>query len=153
MAQFRCASLIALTLAGCQAHGQATHSSPRPGIVLELGKVPGGLTIANTSSGPLIIERAIAVQQRTNAGWRPIITEFNAVSECRPEPSTAPVRLEPAARIAIAPWQGYSCSGQCEATCRGNISYAPGTYRFVVKVLPDRIDVVSSSFDLPATRP
>lgn len=158
MAQFRRATLILLLLlAGCsRSAGDTTAKSdsgpqtvPGGELVLTTPAGPGSLTIVNRSVTPVEIALPIAVETRGATGWSAIATEFNAVASCRVPAATGPVLLAAGATLTVVRWQGYSCSGQCEESCRANIPAGPGPFRFVVSRAPGGVRVIGPTFTMP----
>lgn len=129
------AASIALSVAaGVPAHGQVEPT----GVVLESTGVTGGLRIVNTSAAPITIARAIEVEAYWGGSWKTQRTEFNAVAICRSGTTAATVQLSPGQVLTVVPWRGYSCSGQCQGSCRHNIYVGGGDapFRFVVTQIP-----------------
>lgn len=152
MGQFRRAPPIVLALATC---ASANHASgdplPSADLALVLPGDAGRLDLVNRGTRPLLVERAITVQRRTAAGWVPIETEFNAVAICTRRPGVEPVSIPASGTLAVQRWRGFTCGGQCQGTCRRNIYHGAGPFRFVVTMLPNRRQVTSASFTMPAS--
>ena len=147
-------NLLAATLVVAAAATLVVAAAAPAGLVLAGGAPPGSLILANRSAGPIMIARAIGVERRDGTSWTAVRTEFNAVSSCpmpgRPAPAPTSVVSIPTGRsLKVVPWQGYTCSGQCEAACMANLYLGPGTFRFVATVLPVRARVLGPSFALP----
>lgn len=132
----------ALTAAALWVVAPAATQVPVGAIKLHAASAPSGLLIDNPGDRPVLIRRAIGVEQQVGTQWRPLSTELNAVGACTPGNGTGPVRLRPHASLSIVPWRGGSCSGQCNRVCRANIDYPPGRFRYVVTVLPGQGRVV-----------
>lgn len=157
MARFRRAALGLLVFGATVAAGAAAPT----GFRLSGGREPGSLVITNHGPAQVTIARAIAVEWRNGANWKPVETEFNAVASCpwmRPRARTlaaAPtssVSLPPGGSLRVAPWLGYTCLGQCETACAANIYLGPGAFRFVATVQPGGARVTGPAFALPAER-
>ncbi|QYE33266.1 hypothetical protein KZX46_00140 (plasmid) [Polymorphobacter sp. PAMC 29334] len=148
MAIVRRAAVILLTATMMAAAAQP------PGLTLAGGARPGSLNIANRGGGPVTIARAIGVERRDRDGWTAVHTEFNAVSSC-PIPgrpvlaAKAAVSIPAGGNLKVVPWQGYTCSGQCENACMADIYLGPGTFRFVATVLPMGDRVTGLNFAMP----
>ncbi len=129
-------------------------AAPPTSLTLAGGARPGSLTIANRGTAPVTIARAIGVERRDRDGWTAVHTEFNAVSSCPipGRPVLAPkavVSIPAGGSLKVVPWQGYTCSGQCENACMADVYLGPGTFRFVATALPMRERVPGSNFAMP----
>lgn len=110
-----------------------------------------GLTITNLTEQPLAIERWIAVERRTANGWKPN-SGVQAVASCKEadyHQGKSPIRLAAHSSLAVHPWNGFVCGGQCEANCLQNVFSGPGIIRFVVVLLPDGKRIASLPFAIP----
>jgi hypothetical protein len=116
---------------------------------LELVDPPGGLRLVNPGSTPVTIEATIAVERLWEQAWIPVVTEFHAVSRCNGLNTPAQSEIAPATKLEVVPWQGFSCSGQCNKICDKNVYNGPGTFRFVVTTVPAGERLVSPAFVLP----
>ena len=75
-----------------------------------------GLLIANLMDYSVTIKLGILVERQTQSGWQ-LDRGIQAVSTCdRWEfmaTENAPVRIEPHGTLAVVPWDGWYCKGQC----------------------------------------
>jgi len=114
---------------------------------------PGMLVIANHGDAEIQLMSAIQIEQKAGDQWRPIDAEFKMVADCADAAKvTKCVRLGSGASIIVVRWTGFSCSGQCNQSCRANTKCPPGTYRFVVTSCADNATYPSDPFVLPAPR-
>ena len=150
MAPLQRYALVLIAVLAVLGFGRPSLAQPPGTVRLELTDPPGGLRIINDGAGAVTIQMAIAVQKQEASGWVPIVTEFNAIARCDPPGPGTTVAIAPATALAVQGWRGFSCSGQCNFTCRANIYYGPGTFRFVVTVLPASDRIASAAFVLPA---
>jgi hypothetical protein len=151
MAAFRRQALTGLLLA-LAALSAAAAQDAAP-LRLELTAQPGGLRIVNPGPAPVTIRAALGVEAQQATGWVAITTEFNAIARCTAADEShkdRPVEIAAGATLDIVPWRGFSCSGQCTLTCRANIYYGAGPFRFVATTIRDGQRVVSPSFTMPA---
>ncbi len=151
MAEFRRHALTGLLLAFAAL--SSTAAAQEASLRLEPTARPGGLHIVNSGARPVAIRSAIAVEQQGPTGWVALTTEFNTVTRCMAADAAQPdrpVEIAAGAALDIVPWQGFSCSGQCTLSCRANIYYGAGPFRFVATTIPDRQRVVSPPFGMPA---
>jgi hypothetical protein len=138
--------LVAVAFTAVANHGMAQEMAR---LRIELTDHPGGLRLVNPASAPITIHAAIEVEKREERGWVPVETEFHAVARCDGRAAPEQVEVAAAATIEVVPWRGFSCSGQCNYVCRGNVYYGPGTFRFVVTTVPTGERLISPAFMLP----
>ena len=135
------AAILALTAPGL------THDAG-PSVRLRAATAPSGLVIENPTDHAQLIERTIRVDKWIGGVWTPLGTEMKAIASCTANRADGPVRLEPRASLSVVPWRGASCSGQCTRACRGNITYPPGRFRFVVTTVPQNAQTIGPAFQL-----
>ena len=117
-----------------------------PHLALEIPGAPGSLRLVNRDGRPVGIG-AVQVQWRDGGTWTRVTTEFNAVAACG---RRAALEIAPGASLDVVPWRGFSCSGQCNRTCRANIYFGGSTvFRFVVTTAPLGEQVASPTFTMP----
>lgn len=108
-----------------------------------------GLTITNLTGSPAAIQRGIAVERKTPKGWKQE-TAIQAVATCvhyhQGYNWKSPIRLAARSSLAVYPWDGFLCGGQCEDACMQNGYSGPGIFRFVVVLLPDGKRIASLPF-------
>ncbi len=108
-----------------------------------------GLTITNLSGSPVAIQRGIAVERKTPKGWKQA-TAIRAVATCKnrgyQQNWKSPISLSAHSSLAVYPWDGFQCGGQCEESCMQNTFSGPGIFRFVVVLLPDGKRLASLPF-------
>ena len=147
-------SALALVAAGFAdgRPGGATHrGSPRATVRLSSGAAPGSVTIDNRGGAMQWVARALTVERRVGARWLPIVTSLDLIAACDPRfpRRTAPVRLLPGQSVAVMPWTGFGCGGQCPATCRANVYQGEGPFRIVATLVPSGERVTSPIFSMP----
>jgi len=54
-------------------------------------------------------------------------------------------------KLRPAPWNGYSCSGQCNVHCKKNVYLGSGPFRLTVLSCDRKARFHSATFHLPAT--
>jgi hypothetical protein len=117
---------------------------------------PGGLygvTITNMTDSAVSIERGILIEAKTQRKWNPA-GEIQALADCThyiQSDFKPPTFLAARSSLAVRPWNRLSCGsqmyeGQCIDACMQNARAKPGTYRFVVILLPDRTRIASPPF-------
>lgn len=110
-----------------------------------------GLTISNRSDMAINIQRGIAIERRTPEGWKQD-TATQAVATCSGYHQLSwkpPIRLAAHSSLAVYPWDGFQCGGQCAESCMQNVFAGPGIFRFVVVLLPDGKKIASLPFAIP----
>jgi hypothetical protein len=110
-----------------------------------------GLTITNLTDTAVTIQRGIAIEGRTPKGWKKE-TGIQAVASCNEhgyqQNLKSPIRLSGHSSLAVYPWDGFLCGGQCEMACMQNTFAGPGIFRFVVVLIPDGKRILSNPFAL-----
>jgi hypothetical protein len=108
-----------------------------------------GLTITNLFDKPVAIDRWVAVERRTVNGWKQN-SGTQAVASCRDfvyqYDSKSSIRLAAHSSLAVHPWNGFVCGGQCPQSCMQNVYSGPGILRYVVTLLPEGKKVSSLPF-------
>ncbi len=124
------------------------------GVNLELSSEPGSLTVVNPGPTALELDPGVAVERWDQDHWTPVSTSLKLVSDCAQlQQPVKCVRLAPGANLHVVSWKGFSCSGQCAGSCRANIYYGPGKFRFIVRTCDGSQKYVSKTFTLPANPP
>jgi hypothetical protein len=106
-----------------------------------------GVTITNLTDSTASIERWIAIERKTPKGWKQN-NGIQAVATCKDRRynSKLPIRLASHSSLAVCPWNGFPCGGQCVDACQQNAYSGPGIFRIVVVLLPDGKGVSSLPF-------
>ncbi|WP_419809751.1 hypothetical protein [Sphingomonas sp.] len=142
------AAILALT-----APALSQDASPTSSLRLRAAPARSGLVIDNPGGHAVMIDRIIRVDKWVGTRWTPLGTEMKAIGTCTANAATGPVRLEPHTSLSVVPWRGASCSGQCTRTCRANIDYPPGRFRFVVTTVQPAAQAVGPVFQLDRSIP
>lgn len=125
-----------------------------PPLLLEAPGGPGTLRVTNLGQAVVEVAATIQLEARHEAGWMATTSAYYYMMErCTdPEPvSAARAALRPGVPSTVAPWTGWSCSGQCHGACRGNIPME-GTYRPVLIVLPSGVRVPGPVWEMRPLR-
>lgn len=113
-----------------------------------------GVTITNLTGGAVTIDRWIAIERMTPKGWKQN-SGIQAVAACSDYVHEynfkSPIRLAAHSSLAVRPWDGMVCGGQCPEACMQNANLSPGIFRFVVVLLPGANRIESLPFALPGT--
>lgn len=110
-----------------------------------------GVTITNLTSHTVTIERGILIEKKTASGW---VRDagIQAVATCGDLDIEyhwrAPIRLKAHSTLAVFPWDGYQCGGQCISGCLKNGRVGPGVYRFVAVIVPGGKKIASPPFTM-----
>ena len=140
----------------CAMAGPACRAASVPGkaILLQLGPGAGRLTVVNLTGIPQRLRTAVIVEQRGPPGWAAVVTEMNLVAGCDPRgvasDTAACTVLGPQQSLAVPPWLGWSCNGQCQLHCRANIYWGGGPFRFAVLPCDGPARFVSAAFHMPS---
>lgn len=99
---------------------------------IEIRNLQPGAFAIETSSGVSLKTQA-RIEKLTGQGWESVFDQFWLVEDCGVVARLpACVTLGPGAVLRPVAWNGYSCSGQCERSCKKNVDRLPGTFRLVV---------------------
>lgn len=113
-----------------------------------------GLTIQNMSKQDVIIMGGITVLKKELTGWSPQLGSVQAVSKCEEFDENyrleEPVTIPAFHALAVVPWDGFICGGQCPVSCLKNYRLGPGTFRFEVFLLPEHKSIYSPPFTIGA---
>jgi len=111
-----------------------------------------GVTITNLTDQTVTIERGILIEEKKPSGWVQQ-AGIQAVASCSDFDIRynwkAPIRLDAHSTLAVFPWDGFLCGGQCLASCANNGKLGSGTYRFVAVIVPGGGKIAGPSFTLP----
>lgn len=114
-----------------------------------------GVTITNLTDRAVTIERGILIEEKTVSGWVQQ-AGIQAAANCSDFDIgynwKAPIRLDVHSILAVFPWDGFLCGGQCIASCLRNGHVRPGTYRFVAVIVPGSRKIASPPFEIPPGR-
>ena len=135
------------------AHTMRHRDQPQPSLVLKAGDQSGSLTVYNKSDAAIEVERKLGIERKASDHWTPIVVDFELISNCaEAKQTTERVSIPVHGSIKVVSWTGYSCSGQCTRSCRANIDYSPGAYRFVATLSAGGAHVYSDPFQLSAVK-
>ena len=114
-----------------------------------------GVTITNLTDSAVTIERGIWIEKKMSSGWVHQ-AGIQAVVNCGDFDSRynwkAPIRLDAHSTLAVVPWDGFLCGGQCMASCLQNTKIGPGAYRFAVVIVPGGKEIASPPFTMTQPR-
>lgn len=116
---------------------------------------PGEIEVTSPS-GAKVSTKTRVEQKDSSGSWTPLEqldlgNGYRLVSACN-APSSDCVTLS-ASPLRPVPWQGFSCSSQCNSNCDKNIWEGAGTFRIVVLPCagdPQSHEIVGPAFDLPS---
>ena len=142
---------IGLTVGGASAASMTD-------LAVRSGPKPGALTVLNGSVRVHRLWTAVSVEGRAADGrWKALSTEMNLVRACDADGAVRPLRpvtpLPPPPAHTPPPWQGTSCSGQCNRHCRIDFPWGPGPFRFKVMDADSGLPIYSAPFRMPANAP
>lgn len=134
----------------------ATPAAPAasPAAPTIVNVLPGVFEIANDSDAVqrLAVQASIERQHSSDAWTEEIGLDlgkgYRLVESCVAPP---PVCVELVPHTALRPvrFTGFSCSAQCNGTCRGNAWLGPATFRLTVKTCGSGTSVSGGAFELP----
>ena len=126
---------------------------------------PSPIVITNLASGEFQIEAlqpvgvalvATLERRSDDGGWAPIEgldlgKGYRLVETCADTAAPSCVSLASGKALFPVPWQGFSCSSQCNGTCRANVWEGEGTFRLVVRSCDGATQTTGPAFALPAS--
>ena len=121
------------------------------GVRLDNEGDPGGLRISN--SGPAIaLTSKVTVERLRDGKWIVTPVRFELIDRCTN--TETPKCRELGAGDSFVPlrWNGYTCSGQCNRSCRSNHYAGPGEFRFVVAACDGKARFIGPEFTIPAEK-
>ena len=116
--------------------------------VINLQK-PGGFSL-RASAAPLSLAGEAHIEKRAAAGWVTVARNILLIEQCAAAPPPACVTIAPGAVMTLAHWSGYSCSSQCNLSCKKNVFLGPGEFRLKVFTCGGGQTLTGPSFRLPA---
>lgn len=144
----RVSALSALEIAAalCVVSLPSAWADPLSGVSVQNLETPGAFEVTN--GGPKT-ELAFRVRlQRLHKGvWTDIVADVGLHSACETRQPTRCVELGAGQTLRPLAWTGFSCGGQCPASCRANILAAPGEYRFGVQACDGGAVVYGATFE------
>jgi hypothetical protein len=89
------------------------------------------------------------VERKTPRGWNQA-GAIQALANCTHYDQSynwkAPTLIGARSSLAVYPWNGLTCGGQCSDACLQNVFVGPGTYRFVVVLVTDSTRIAGPPF-------
>ena len=115
-----------------------------------------GVTVTNLTDHVVTIEREILIEKETSLGWVQG-SGVQAIAACADFDTRynrkAQIRLNAHDTLAVVPWDGFACAGQCMEGCLSNAPPSPGKYRFVVVIASNGERFVSPPFTISLSNP
>lgn len=150
-----CVTALLLSCGGhpvAQQRQPPADAAPRTIVVKNLGR-PGELAVENRGAARRL-RSSVAVERRLDNAWQVMGNMLDMVETCdRSRPEEACTDLRAGAVLTLVPWNGMSCSGQCNEACNLNSYVGPGTFRFVVRSCDGKQRWEGPAFVLPAEPP
>ena len=131
------AGLLAL---GCWSPASATE-------ILSL-QTPGAFEI-RAGAQPVSLAGHAQVEKQTPSGWVPVGNPILLLEQCPSAEPPACVTVAPDKPLRPVAWTGYSCSGQCNSSCKKNVYFGPGNYRLAALSCDRSEKLYSPVFHLP----
>jgi hypothetical protein len=91
----------------------------------------------------------VTVQRREGGAWRGVTSDVRLVAFCGALPPTSSVTIAAGGTLRPPPWNGFSCGGQCVASCRANVRAAPGNYRLAARTCDGMTTIYGPTFRWP----
>lgn len=115
-----------------------------------------GVMITNLTDHVVTIEHEILIEKEIASGWAQG-SGVQAVATCADFDHRynwkAPIRLKAHSTLAVVPWDGFACAGQCSEGCLQNAPPSPGNYRFAAVIASNGKRIVSPPFTMSPPSP
>jgi hypothetical protein len=145
------AATIAAALCTLPLPHQTTATAADAAVAIRNLPRPGGFEVVNGGT-PVELIRKVTVQREYNGAWHDEVADLALVASCDlPRPGRC-VTLAGDATLRPVPWNGMSCASQCPASCRANVYYGPGRFRFVLTDCGSQQKIYGPAFDMPPYR-
>ncbi len=107
------------------------------------------LTLRNESAKSVSVSTDLAVERESAANvWeKQPVQNLRLRSQCS-KPVPVVLLLQPGASFTALPWTGWHCASQCPESCRAEIPYPPGQYRYLITTTQGAA-MRSAGFTLP----
>ena len=117
-------------------------------ITLSLG-AGRSLTVHNGAKSAVSVHSAMMVEQAVSAAkWERLAVQNLLLRSSCDAPKPEMISIAAGASLTALPWTGRHCASQCAESCRAEVQYPPGQYRYVVKTAQG-VELTSSGFALP----
>ena len=116
--------LAAMALGAVAARGEPS------GLALRNLEPSGAFEVSNLGPDARLSAR-VRIELLWRGAWTEWVADLRLARACEPPPAC--VTLSAGESLRPPPWNGYSCGGQCPASCRANVLAPPGTYRFALQ--------------------
>lgn len=131
MGNFRSGSLSML-LASLFLMSACFGAQGKPAVQVTNGNAPGAAVITNR--GPdIALSRTLSVEKHVGATWTATEAAVRLIAACDDTEVGIARVIRRGETFTLKPWNGWTCGGQCGASCRANVYLGPGEFRFVVK--------------------
>lgn len=118
-------------------------------VRLRLGARPGQVSVINAGTAPVRLRSKITIEYQSASRWHEVLTEMYLVDEqCGPDPLPDCIIIASGQIVRPPPWRGFSCSGQGPTSCRANVYWGSGLFRFRLTGC-DGASFVSEAFRMP----
>jgi hypothetical protein len=111
---------------------------------------PGAFEVVN-GGAEASLSTKVQVQRLFEGRWENEVTDLELVRTCNPPKTLDCITLGPGETLRPPPWNGLACASQCAASCRGNMSLPPGTFRFGISACSGDTSIYGPPFDMAAS--
>lgn len=140
--------------------GGSVNGTPRPDQPTELvitNLAPGEFELS-TSTGAAVATKTRVERKDTSGSWTPLEqldlgNGYRLVASCAVASPPACTTISAGAALHPVPWQGLSCSSQCNRDCDKNVWLGAGTFRLVVSPCAGddkSTETAGPAFELPS---
>ena len=109
----------------------------------------GHFQVENRGTGAVSLSSIVSVERKHGNAWLPTNVRYVGLTERCGEKVPPCMELPSGKTLKPVPWNGYTCSGQCQRTCRSNHPVAPGIYRIIVSSCGGQEQYASEGFTQP----
>lgn len=107
------------------------------------------LTVRNGSKSAVSVHSAMMIEQAVGAAkWERLAVQNLLLRSRCDAPKPEMISIASGASMTALPWTGRHCASQCAESCRAEVQYPPGQYRYVVKTA-QAVELTSGAFALP----
>ena len=126
-----------------------------PHVEVRAGSAPGEVEII--AAADVDLDGALGVEREVDGGFEDITKALDLggmklVERCGAVTPKC-VHLVKGQTLRPVRWSGYSCSAQCNGSCRANAYYGNGRFRFFVKTCDGARRFESTVFQFPQNPP
>jgi hypothetical protein len=130
----------------------AATTAPFPAVQVNNLALPGAFEI-QVGKEPISLATQAYIEKQSESEWVTATAHMALVEECKTASPSSCIDLAAGARLRPVRWVGYSCSGQCDRSCKKNLYLGPGVFRLAILSCDKKTRYWGAPFQLPAAPP